>query len=158
MARVFARVRGSFRAMDVGNITSSIIKLNGVSDKLKSGSGILVSNFNFSKNEKTSIIQCFNDVNHIYAFGHDPEGSMFQVTFIAFMSKCSDYFSDTGNLKTLVDKYDAKRVSKSRSTITATFGKGLSVVGILTNLNAAVFDAEMNALSCTFSGKIVSSR
>lgn len=158
MARVFTRVRGAFRAMDVGNVTSSIIKITGVSDKLKSGGGILVSNFNFSKNEKTSIIQCFNEVNHIYAFGHDPEGSMFQVTFIAFMTGCSESFSDTGNLKTLVDKYNQKRVSKTKATITATFGKGLSIVGILTNLNAAVFDAETNALSCTFSGKIVSSK
>lgn len=154
MARVFSRVRGAFRAMDVGNIVPSIIKI----DELKlPQDGALVSNFSFSKNEKTSIIQCFKDVNHIYAFGHDPEGSMFSITYIVFMTdKCAEEFKDSGRLQTMINGYNDLRVSARKATIKATFGTGVVLVGILTNVQTAVFEAETNTLTVTFSGKNVS--
>ena len=65
-------------------VQKSIIDLDGIDT---SGETTLVSNFSVQDNEKLGMIQCFNDTNHLYAFGHDPENSEFSVTYIAFLGQ-----------------------------------------------------------------------
>ena len=84
MSTLFGVVRGSFWVQKEQTVTPSIIQITGL--KLPT-EGALVSNFNVSDYEKHTITQCFKDVNHIYAFGHDPEQSGFSVTYIVFLGE-----------------------------------------------------------------------
>ena len=107
--------------------------------------------------EKAKITQCFNNVNHIYAFGHDPEQSGFSITYLVFLGEaCMEDekgFRDSGNLARVVKSYNDLKVSVSKASVDVTLGTGLTVVGIILSANVAVYDAEMNAVTVTIAGK-----
>lgn len=153
MANIFSIVRGSvkMRSPEV-TITPSIIK---ITDFDSSGETTLVSNFNVKDNEKLGMIQCFNNTNHIYAFGHDPENSGFGVTYIVFMGKaCMDgKFEEGDGVAKMVSAYNSKKVSAYGKPVTVSFANGTSVDGIVCSMDVDTFDPEMNALTITIAGK-----
>ena len=155
MSKIFRISRGSFKAMDMtGKISDSIVKVEGIS--APAGSGTLVSNFRVNDTEKNGIIQCFGNINHIYAFGHDPDQSGFSVTYIAFLGQACmrNGFKEGRSLKSLVAGYNAQKVSNHPdATINMTIGSGLTIRGILLTFDVSVFDAEINAVTVTVAGK-----
>lgn len=153
MATLFNIVRGSVKMLSPdGGIQPSIVKIDGFDS---SDEATLVSNFSVSDNEKLGMIQCFNDTNHLYAFGHDPENSGFSVTYIAFMGQAcmKTSFSPGSSVEKLVAAYNQKKVSASGSLVTVSFGGGKSVEGVVCSMDIEVFDPEMNALTVTVAGK-----
>lgn len=154
MSTILGISRGSVKQIDAFSIKESVIHIDGISS---SGDTKLVSNFKISDREKLGIIQCFNDTNHLYAFGHDPENSGFGVTYIAFMGKdCMESgFEEGSAVKDLVGEYNAKKVSTTRKTVVVTFAKGCSVEGVVTSMEVDVFSPELNALTITIAGKVL---
>lgn len=157
MARILSITRGSFVVKKMNEqIQPSIITLDGLD---LPDEGALVVNFNVNDMEKSSIIQCFNDVNHIYAFGHDPEQSAFSLTYLVYLGKAC-MKDDTGGfqagdaLSSIVQSYNNIKVSKG-STATVSCGHGVSYLGIVLSANVAVHDPELNLVSVTIAGKIV---
>lgn len=157
MARILNITRGSFVVRKMGlKVEPSIIKITGID--IKSGDGALVVNFNVNDMEKSAIIQCFQDVNHIYAFGHDPESSGFSLSYLVYLGKrcmTDGKFVPGTKLKDIVDSYNAIKLSKRKATATISCGSGLSYVGIVLSLSASVYDPELNMISVTVAGKIV---
>ena len=155
MSKVFNICRGSYRVASIGgSIQPSMIVLDGLKTD---DSGYLVTDFRFSDMEKVGVIQCFNDYNHIYAFGHDPENSGFSVSFTVFLGdKCMEgSFKEGSSLKTVLKKYLDDRVSKKKATIEITLGQGTTFVGLVQSCEIGNADAEMNMGSVTISGKCV---
>lgn len=151
MSKVFGAIRGSYFIED-RDVSPSIISITGLDLPQE---GALVSNFTVNDVEKSSITQCFNDVNHIYAFGHDPEQSGFSISYLVFLGEgcMEDSFSDSGNLNTIVRSYNSLKVSEKKASVDVTLGKGLTLVGIVLSANVSVYEAELNAVIVSISGK-----
>ena len=182
MSKVFGIVRGSYKALssDV-ELKPSIINIDGIG--ISAGQGILVQNFSIQDVEKHGMIQCFNNVTHIYAFGHDPEQSGFSISYLVFLGKCKSDSSQqsssgmreggsyergynggegfennepdysTENLAKVIKAYNDLKVSKKKSTVVMTIGENIAVVGIILSVQVNVEDSELNTLSVTISGK-----
>lgn len=151
MSKLFGVVRGSFFIEDK-DVSPSIVSIDGLDLPTD---GALVSNFTVNDMEKSTITQCFNNVNHIYAFGHDPEQSGFSITYLVFLGEAcmEDGFKDSGNLARVVKSYNELKVSNSKASVDVTLGTGFTVVGIILSVNVAVYEAEMNAVTVTIAGK-----
>lgn len=152
MSRLLNTSRGSYHTIDVSR---SVVRIIGAD--VPSGNGILVVNFNINDIEKSSTIQCFGGINHIYAFGHDPDQSTFAVSYLVFLGrKCSRTgFVPGSNLSTINRRYNSSKVSTKRAVVRMTCGGGVSYTGILLGMSASVYDPELNIVSVTLSGKIV---
>ena len=161
MARILSNIRGSFVVKDLGlPVTKSIIQIEDVKSGPDENEGAIVVNFNINDSEKNSIIQCFGGINHVYAFGHDPEQSAFSVTYLIFLGeKCmtddSGGFKPGSTLESIVSDYNAAKVSMKKETVQVSCGNGVSYTGIVLSFNAAVHDPELNMISVTIAGKIV---
>lgn len=151
MSMVFNIFRGAYVQADTtGRIQPSIIRLSGIT----SGSGVLVSGVSVVDAEKNAIIQCFENRNHIYAFGHDPDNSTFSIDYTVFLgSGCSSAFKAGSRLKAVIAAYNKMKLSRSARTFTLTIGSSVSVRGIVLSANVSVFSDELNALKVTVSGK-----
>ncbi len=128
----------------------SIIKVKGLN---LPDDGVFVSGTTTEKVEKKGIIQCFNNVNHIYAFGQDPENSRYSCTLKVFMQKpgCSEQFESGQAVANLISEYKRLRVSKNPAIVRMQIDDGSFLCGILVGLSVAVEDATINLLSMTFS-------
>jgi hypothetical protein len=146
MSKVFGQtVRGNFKQITM-NASSSIVQ---VPDLNVPFDCCFVSNTSVRKNEKRAIIQCFNSVNHIYAFGANPESSTYACSFSVFLSKCgSGKFQSTGGVNQLINSYKQKRVSKNPSIVTMSVDGDVQS-GILVGLAVDVEDAELNLFRVT---------
>lgn len=140
-------VRGVFAAAEYPVRTASIIKVDGVNF----GEGAFVSGVSAEKSEKKGIIQCFNNVNHVYAFGQDPESSRYSCTLTVFMQKagCGNSFQSGGHVAGIVSQYEAKRVSKNPAVVNMSLDTGTVLSGILVGLSVQVADAATNQFNIT---------
>lgn len=112
--------------------------------------GILSVGFKLTCVEKTGIVQCFNNVNHIYAFGHDPERSNYSLTMLLFPASCGRKME----LLRVVQAYNKRKVSKQKA-VTITVG-GATFKGLVQAMDIAVYDPEINVLQATLTGQILS--
>lgn len=153
MSAIFSASRGSFFIQRDMSFSASMIYIPGMDTM--SLDNTLVSNFSFNDSEKNAIIQCFNDVNHVYAFGHDPEQSGFSITYITFLGdRCMENgFKPGWSLADIVDSYNDIKLSKKESTVIITFGHGVSLEGIILSLSVSVYETELNAITVTITGK-----
>ena len=147
--RVIGSARGAFKKVSI-KASASIVNIDEFKGKMPGSS--FVQTFTVGKAEKIGMLQCFNGVNHIYAFGHDPEGSVYSCTMLVFMNKaCDPYtFESSKSLAELVGAYNNLRVSQSKKTVTMQIDDGHQIVGILVGMNARVEDPELNLVSVTF--------
>ena len=115
---------------------------------LTAGTGknpFFVSNITFGQKEKFHVVQCFNDSNYVYAFGHDPMDSLVEVVFTAFLvNKSGDTFGES--LKTLTKAYGDGRLSKKPEYATLTLGTW-TVQGLVIGMRSGTEDAEHNLQS-----------
>lgn len=148
MSDVFGdTIRGSFKVMRF-EAGEGLIKFP--KEISIPGSCAFVSGVSIRKNEKKAIIQCFNSVNHVYAFGADPESSMYSCSVAVFGASCErgGFKSSTG-LGKLLDSYKSNRVSKSAKTLSLTVDNKV-LKGILVGVAVDVVDAELNLFRVMF--------
>lgn len=151
MSKILNYARGSFY-VSPNHVRKAMVTVQGLSVP---STGCLVTDFSMRDAEKNAIIQCFNGVNHVYAFGHDPETSQFSVTYSVFLgNQCMHgRFQDSGRLARIIRSYNSIKLSSGRRTVNVTFGNGLTIVGIVLSADARVQDAGLNIVSVTISGK-----
>lgn len=144
--KIFSLARGAFHQMseDVERSIISVPALGAMPDST------FVYGFNVTKAEKKSIVQCFNGAYHIYAFGADPEGSNFSVTFGVFMQgACESGFKSSGGIRGFMRAYEYLRVSKKPALVTMQLDNGTVVNGILTGLSVNSSSADFNMANVT---------
>lgn len=150
--RVLGGSRGNFKKVDIGKVSDSLVVFAGINPSSYSA---FVQTVTLNKAEKVGMLQCFNDTNHVYAFGHDPEGSKFSCTMIVFMNKCDEEgftegFTASGGLAKLIEEYEEKRVSNRKQTVDLKVDDGKTLTGILVGMSSRVEDPELNMFSVTF--------
>jgi hypothetical protein len=73
-----------------------------------------VTHVGFAEKERFNVVQCFNDRNYVYAFGHDPQSSMVSVHYTAFLARPDAGVSGSKpTVTTFLETYDKARLSKS---------------------------------------------
>lgn len=151
--------RGSYKEV-IPAIEGPVFHIRDIpTEEINMDAGWLLTDFSHRLLEKSAIIQCFNGFNHVYAFGHDPENSTFSFTYTVFLGeaciKREKGFTASNTFDTeFFQKYLDKRVSKSESTVDIIFSTSQTLTGILLAFDVSVADAEMHALSVTFSGRL----
>ena len=143
--------RGSYHEVIVGDVP--YMQIDGLP---KNATGVLLTDFRTRFQEKNSIVQCFNEINHVYAFGHDPDNSTFSATFLVFLGRqcmTDDNFTPGPRMKELVKMYLDQRGSKKKATVKITWQGVGYVKGVLLGFDLASYDEEMNMATVTFSGK-----
>lgn len=104
-----------------------------------------VSNVSFTQREKFQVVQCFNDKNYVYAFGHDPMSSLVDVVFTLFLTDYNGTSFGAG-LKTLLGAYGKARLSKKQEYATLTLGT-VTLQGFVISMRSATEDGEHNLQS-----------
>ena len=143
--------RGSYSEVIIGDVP--YVQIDGLP---KNATGVILTNFNLQFHEKNSVVQCFNEINHVFAFGHDPDNSTFSATFMVFLGKqCmkDNKFVPGPRMKELFQMYLTRRASQQKATIKITYQGVGYVKGILLDFNVSTYDEELNAATVTFSGK-----
>lgn len=148
-------VRGVFGKASIPWGSPSLVKIGGTGDdsfKLPD-EGVFVSSYDLEKGEKRGIIQCFKNVNHVYAFGQDPESSRYSVTLSVFMQapECATEFKSGKALASIIDEYKRLRVSEHPYVVSVSVDDGAIVNGILTGVRVSVLDASLNLLAVVLS-------
>ena len=163
MPRILGENRGTF-FLEHMEFNDGSVWIGGKEGLGSEKNEFIVQDFSFVDQEKNSIIQCFDNVNHVYAFGHDPDGSVFSVTFLVFLGgKCSgdgecgeapSSFKLSGSLGKLLEKYKGLKVSKG-ATVKVLFANdsGAVLVGIVLSAAARMANPELNLVAVTISGK-----
>lgn len=146
--------RGSYRNVSAVMNPAPFVRVDSFAP---SGDGWLLIDFRIHLQDKNSTIQCFNDTNYIYAFGHDPVGSTFSVTYLVFLgAQCMrSGFSPGNDLKHAVKGYLQHRVSQRKKIVKITFRSSNDFKGIVTGFDAGVYSEELHIATATISGKIV---
>lgn len=151
---IFNVSRGQFCELYKG--TKNIIAFE--PDIFDSEAAYIVSDFALHRQEKTSITECFQDKNYVYAFGGDPNASGFSVKCAVLLNsgcKAEPTFESNKNISKLLKKFEEKRVSKQPQTIKMTVDGAVYQV-LLLSQDVSVISAEMHMFGITFSGKIIS--
>ena len=115
-----------------------------------------ISGAQIKQAEKYNIVQCFGDRNYTYAFGHDPTGSILEITFTAFLVDPSGN-SFGQSLKTLMGAYASKRLSKTPTLATFSIG-ACSVQGFWVGMGSGTTDPEHNLQNFTAQLLIISAQ
>lgn len=104
---------------------------------------MVVVGIEFAEKEKFHIVQCFEDTNYVYAFGHDPTSSIIRVSYVAFM------IDQTGTthsqaMNRFIDAYKDNRISKSLALATLSLGGANLLQGFIISMSAGTADAQYN--------------
>lgn len=115
---------------------------------------ILVTSISATQREAVGYLPCFNDSTYMYAFGHDPQASMFIINYMAMLTSGSEYTSGGGsggggNLTNIVSevasKYKENRISQTQEKAKLTLGGSSNVFqGHIIGMSTATKDAERN--------------
>jgi hypothetical protein len=112
----------------------------------KTGSEFFITSVSFAQKEKYHVVQCFNDRNYTYAFGHDPLASLVEVQFTVFLVNGDNDFGSA--LQTLVAAYKANRLSARPAYATLTLG-ALRVKGFVVGMQTATMDPHLQTQAYT---------
>lgn len=105
-----------------------------------------ITNVAFVQKERFSVVQCFNDKNYIYAFGHDPLASMVTVDFTVFMGSCDG--ANSLGLGTLLAMYSVGRLTQSLKPAKVRLGMAnILVEGFIVGMATATYNPEFNLQS-----------
>lgn len=108
---------------------------------------MIVVSVEFSEKEKTHIVQCFQDTNYVYAFGHDPTSSIIRVSFVAFMVK-KEGTEHSSAINQFLYSYRTSRVSAKQKLATLTLA-GETLEGFVVGMNSGTADAQFNLQNFT---------
>jgi hypothetical protein len=107
---------------------------------------LFVTNVSFAQKERFSVVQCFNDHNYVYAFGHDPTSSMLTVRFIVMMAGGDGQPAATsGNdpLKKMLAGYSQGRLVNNLQRSSLTIGTTV-LSGFVLGMESSTVSAEFN--------------
>ena len=110
---------------------------------------LFVTDISMTQKERFSVVQCFNDRNYVYAFGHDPMGSMLTMRFAVFLGSCGSGDGDayTG-LNRLLGMYKDGRLTQSLKPAVATIGMAQSIfTGFVVGMSTSTMNAQLNLQS-----------
>lgn len=140
--------RGAFHKekFDVGS--SGIVSISEL-DGLIGQDNVFVQDVRVNKREKQTVVQCFGEVNHVYAFGADPLSSQFSVTLAIFLVKECNGGVDGSDIGSAISTYDGMRVSQNPSTVSMTVGGG-TVIGTATGFDMSVANPQLNMVNVSF--------
>jgi len=114
---------------------------------------ILVTGVTAQQRERFSYVECFDNYNYTYAFGHDPKASSVQVDFMAMLVSGSVYTSGPGggggNLTNVVSQfsqqYKENRVSVNPKYAMVTLGGSSNVYkGFVIGMGTGTASPEYN--------------
>lgn len=113
---------------------------------------LLVTGVSGQQREKFSFVECFDNYNYTYAFGHDPKASSVQVDFIGMLVSGSQYTGGGGGGGSLTNivsdfssKYKSSRISKSQNYAKLTLGGSSNVFkGFVVGMATATSMPEYN--------------
>lgn len=110
-------------------------------------SNVILYSFSEQDSETIDVRRCFQDVNHIFAFGRDTERSLFTVNLLCFLGEMCGGGAQAkiSNLKSL---YDNNRIYKNPNPISITIDQD-TIKGYLTQLTIGQVDARTQ--SCVVS-------
>lgn len=111
------------------------------------GNASLVTSFGAEQTENFAVSQCLNGGIFLYAYGHDPQRSQFNLGVTSFLNTCSG--SMGADLAGAIAAYNAGRLSKSKALSTLTVGQG-SFNGYLTGQSIEVADSEIGIVVATY--------
>ena len=152
--------RGCYRRLDVNTHFSrgAVLKLpdgselptkataGGVKNKAAmQADPYLVTGLAFGEKEKYYLVQCFGDVTHTYAFGHDPASSAISVQFMAYMIS-QDGSSRSSAVQTFLSAYKTNRISKNPKYAYVLIGDKL-LKGFVIGLQSSTTNSEHNIQS-----------
>jgi len=113
------------------------------------GDPLLVTGFSTSKVDATTHVKTFGGNVYTYAFGHDPNQSVLDVTVTAFLGQ------DSGVVGQLLSAYTAGRVSASSAKAKLALGSSEVVSGYLVGQSSQTQSSEYNMQVFTFRIAIV---
>lgn len=125
--------------------------IGGAQSRGKGVDPFFISGISMSQHEKFSVVQCFNERNFVYAFGHDPVGSVLNVSLTTFLVNPDS--QDVGDgLAQLVKWYKWYRLSANarQGSCVLTVGSRLKVEGFLVGMETSTVDAAHNLQSFVF--------
>lgn len=105
----------------------------------------IVTSVNIRQTEKFAVVPCFNDVNHIYAFGHDAQNSSAQVTVLTNAEMPQ---GDRTGFSKAIQAYAESRLSTNKM-VTLTIG-GQTFRGRLPAMGSSTTNTQLNLQSVTY--------
>jgi hypothetical protein len=147
------KARGCFHRFTFGAADG---KFGGVRVKLPHGLILEGSNYDpyivtrvaYSWKEKFNVVECFNDINHTYAFGFDPKGSYIAVGLTGFFVE-KEGTAISSLVKTMNGGYIDGRLSATLKPGSITFGQDV-LTGFLVGIDSDTTNQEYNLQSYTF--------
>lgn len=126
----------------------------GIKGMLKKGDcgNIALLSFYASDSETIDIRKCFQDVNHIFAFGRDISKSVVTVEFIYFYGKECSKSSNTGStlsIDNIRKKYEENRIYKKKQTLSVTIDN-FNFSGYLIDMKFGQVDPKTSTCGITF--------
>ena len=103
---------------------------------------LLVTNVSFGQKERVHLVECFQDVVHTYAFGHDPRSSLVSVSYVGFMV-ASTGTGPSDAFERFLSTYAANRISENQSYAKVLIG-GSTIKGFMIGMSSATNDALHN--------------
>lgn len=104
-----------------------------------------VTNVSFAQKERFSVVQCFNDTNYVYAFGHDPMSSTLSVRFVMFLAGNKSTPGD-GVLDSVMELYTKGRLSTNLTRSTLSIGSTV-LKGFIVGMESSTMSPEFNLQS-----------
>ncbi len=108
----------------------------------------VVTGVSFQQRDRVHIVQCFNNANHVYAFGHDPASSMIKVAYTTFLVDKNGTGPST-TIASMLSTYNANRVSVNQSYARLVIA-GSTLKGFVTELGSTTMDSSYNMQSFEF--------
>jgi len=105
----------------------------------------IVTSVAIRQSEKFAAIPCFDDVNHIYAFGHDAQNSTAQVTVL---TNAEAPQGDRTGFRKAIQMYGDARLS-SNKIVTITVG-GQTFRGRMPSMSSSTTNTQLNLQSVTY--------
>lgn len=107
----------------------------------------IVTGVSFAQKEKYQLVECYQEVVHTYAFGHNPQSSMITVNFTGFITAydgagISSLFFD------MLGTYQNRRLSKNPNRAEVYIGRSL-LKGYLVGMGSATSNVDFNLQSFT---------
>ena len=104
-----------------------------------------VTDISITQKDRFGVVQCFNDRNYMYGFGHDPLGSMLDVRFVVQLGNCS---GDSPGLGQLLAMYAQGRITKSLKPAKLNIGfSGQILDGFIVGMSSSTANAQLNLQS-----------
>lgn len=147
------KIRGCFHKMKYGDTaTLGQAAYLELPDSIQLPNGedydpLLVQGVSFGQKERVHLVECFQDVVHTYAFGHDPRSSIISVSFVAFLIATNGLdLSDA--FDRFLSSYANNRISIMPEYCKVAIGAS-TLKGFLIGMNSQTSDALHNLQSFT---------